>query len=78
MLRGPDPAVPLDDMKFFRVRHAVREPTLVIQADGVDDKRVSFPFADRVALPRRIYILLMLSYIQKNLPELRFIFPQLH
>ena len=30
------------------------DPALVVEADDVDDERVAFPLADRVAVPRRV------------------------
>src|SRR5207237_9570814 len=60
----------LDDVQLLRVRIApVVEPRLVVEADRVDDERVTLPSADRVAPPRRIALIRMLPSVHAELPE---------
>src|SRR5262249_5582476 len=43
----------LDDVQGVAVRMAaIIEPRLFLDADSIDDQRISFPFADRVSVPR--------------------------
>ena len=45
-----DARVALDEMQEPRVRHPVPEgPEFLVEPDGVDDERVAFPVADRIA-----------------------------
>ena len=59
------------------MRQAPRvEPGRVFVADGIDDQRVAFPLADRVAVPRERGIRI-LRHVQRDLPPVLVVFPEL-
>src|SRR5690349_24021977 len=55
-----------DDVQHFSVWQPVIQPTLIVEADGIDNQRVAFPFTDRMPLPRGIRILWMRTAIHKQ------------
>src|SRR5262245_17456668 len=62
----------LDDVHLLAVPQAlVAEERIGREADGIDDERVAFPVADRVAVEREIGILGMLAAVREDLPPLR-------
>src|SRR5262245_53029907 len=62
--------VPLDDVQRIGDGMAVRvEPALVVEPFGFDDKRVAFPLADRVALPRGLHVLWERTAVGEDLAE---------
>ena len=42
-MREVGPAVSFDDVKLLGVRKAIGKPALVVESNGVDDQRVTFP-----------------------------------
>src|SRR5262245_37138062 len=59
-----DPAVSFSEMHHVAVRIAIEiQPWYVVEPDGVDDERVPFPSANRVAHPRWIRIVRKLSSV---------------
>ena len=57
-------------LSLWRMR-LVAEGRVGREADGVDDERVAFPVADRVAVEREIGILGMRAAVGEDLPPLR-------
>src|SRR5215831_13048838 len=65
------------DAHVLAVARAARvEPAAIVEARGVDDQRVAFPAADRVALPYRRRICRKLPSIREDLTERRLHFVQ--
>jgi ABC-type transport system involved in cytochrome bd biosynthesis fused ATPase/permease subunit len=55
---------PLDRVQLARVRHAAAiHPEALVEPHAVDDERVAFPMADRVAVVTRLEILQMLASV---------------
>src|ERR1700730_11374000 len=52
-----------------RVAHPI-EPRSIVNSDGVDYKRLSLPFANRVPHPQGLQVLWMLATIRVNLPHI--------
>src|SRR5215510_11965000 len=53
--------------QFVGVRRGFSDPSLIIEANRLDDECVSFPFPGRVTGPRKFKILGMRTSIQINL-----------
>ena len=67
----------LDEVEILRVRQAARvEPRRVLVADGIDDQRIAFPLAHRVAVPRERGIGILRG-VQRDLPPVLVVFPEL-
>src|SRR2546426_11838834 len=62
------PRVAFDDVQILAVWNTLTvEPCLVVKSDRVDDKRVGFPFGNRVAHPQRLQILRMTTTVKEQL-----------
>src|SRR5262245_1915779 len=62
--------IALDGLELLRVRMADEvEPEEVVEPDRLDDERVALPVADRVAVPRRLFVVGMPAAIHEDLPE---------
>jgi hypothetical protein len=60
----------LDNVQHVTVWNAIRiEPRLVVEADRVNDKRISFPFAHRVPHIRGLEVFGVSPAVRKNLPD---------
>src|SRR5580704_10434942 len=52
------------------------EPTLVVQTDGVNNKSISFPFANGIAHPRRLEVLGMAPPVGPDLAPHALVFEE--
>ena len=60
----------LDELHLLAVRHGdAIEPRLVVEVRRLDDERLAFPMADRVAHLRRRQVRPMLAAVRVDLPH---------
>ena len=63
------PPVTLDGVQFFGVRVPREiEPELIVEADGIDDQGIAFPFAGGVSVPGGVGVVGMSAAVHENLP----------